>query len=174
MADRATFVDDAMQYSSQLYSAALRMTRNPADAEDLLQETLLKAYRGYHTFKWRSYLALADNSSTPAQREDCNRFGVAPVASPPDLKVGISKNVRSGAYPIHGLRHPPQGDTTGWYLWAGEELSGEPGFFEPVHVGHLAELRPEVLAYLSLPPGWRLLIAPDYEDVWEDSSLLET
>jgi RNA polymerase sigma-70 factor, ECF subfamily len=51
MAERAAFVDDAMQYSSQLYSAALRMTRNPADAEDLLQETLLKAYRGYHTFK---------------------------------------------------------------------------------------------------------------------------
>jgi RNA polymerase sigma-70 factor (ECF subfamily) len=51
MADRATFVDDAMQYAPQLYSAALRMTRNPTDAEDLLQETFLKAYRGYHTFK---------------------------------------------------------------------------------------------------------------------------
>ncbi|MEE9297903.1 MAG: sigma-70 family RNA polymerase sigma factor, partial [Acidimicrobiia bacterium] len=35
----------------QLYSAALRMTRNPADAEDVLQEALLKAYRGYHTFR---------------------------------------------------------------------------------------------------------------------------
>ena len=40
-----------MQYASQLYSAALRMTRNPADAEDVLQETYLKAYRAYHTFK---------------------------------------------------------------------------------------------------------------------------
>ena len=51
MADQATFADDAMQYASQLYSAALRMTRNPADAEDLLQETLLKGFRAYHTFK---------------------------------------------------------------------------------------------------------------------------
>jgi len=34
-----------------LYSAALRMTRNPADAEDLVQETYLKAYRGYDSFK---------------------------------------------------------------------------------------------------------------------------
>jgi RNA polymerase sigma-70 factor, ECF subfamily len=51
MADQADFVDDAMEFAPQLYSAALRMTRNPADAEDLLQETLLKAYRGYHTFK---------------------------------------------------------------------------------------------------------------------------
>jgi len=40
-----------MQYAPQLYSAALRMTRNPADAEDILQETFLKAYRAYHTFK---------------------------------------------------------------------------------------------------------------------------
>ena len=40
-----------MEYASQLYSAALRMTRNPADAEDVVQETYLKAYRAYGTFK---------------------------------------------------------------------------------------------------------------------------
>ncbi|MGD0592902.1 MAG: sigma-70 family RNA polymerase sigma factor [Acidimicrobiales bacterium] len=34
-----------------LYSAALRMTRNPSEAEDLVQETYLKAYRGYDSFK---------------------------------------------------------------------------------------------------------------------------
>ena len=34
-----------------LYSAAMRMTRNPADAEDLVQETYLKAYRGYGSFQ---------------------------------------------------------------------------------------------------------------------------
>ena len=37
-------------YLDQLYLAALRMTRNPADAEDLVQETLTKAYTGYHQF----------------------------------------------------------------------------------------------------------------------------
>ena len=51
MADQARFEEDAMQYAGQLYSAALRMTRNPADAEDVLQEAMLKAFRGYHTFK---------------------------------------------------------------------------------------------------------------------------
>ncbi len=51
MADQATFEQDALQYSRQLYSAALRMARNPADAEDLVQETYLKAYRAYHTFE---------------------------------------------------------------------------------------------------------------------------
>jgi RNA polymerase sigma-70 factor (ECF subfamily) len=50
VADRATFADEAMQYAPQLYSAALRMTRNQADAEDLLQEMYLRAYRGYAGF----------------------------------------------------------------------------------------------------------------------------
>jgi RNA polymerase sigma-70 factor (ECF subfamily) len=51
MADQATFVEDAMEFMPSLYSAALRMTRNPADAEDLVQETYLKAYRGYGSFQ---------------------------------------------------------------------------------------------------------------------------
>ncbi|HEU4917204.1 MAG TPA: sigma-70 family RNA polymerase sigma factor [Acidimicrobiia bacterium] len=51
MADQANFERDAMQFAPQLYSAAMRMTRNPADAEDLVQETFLKAYRAYHTFE---------------------------------------------------------------------------------------------------------------------------
>ena len=50
MADRANFERDALPHTHRLYSAALRMTRNPADAEDLVQETFLKAYRGYGGF----------------------------------------------------------------------------------------------------------------------------
>ncbi|MDE0168963.1 MAG: sigma-70 family RNA polymerase sigma factor [bacterium] len=50
MADTANFERDALQHAHRLYSAALRMTRNPADAEDLVQETFLKAYRGYEGF----------------------------------------------------------------------------------------------------------------------------
>jgi RNA polymerase sigma-70 factor, ECF subfamily len=51
MADQATFAEQAMPLMDGLYSAALRMTRNPADAEDLVQETYLKAYRAFHTFQ---------------------------------------------------------------------------------------------------------------------------
>jgi RNA polymerase sigma-70 factor (ECF subfamily) len=47
MADQAHFADQAMEHMPSLYSAALRMTRNPADAEDLVQETYLRAYRGF-------------------------------------------------------------------------------------------------------------------------------
>ena len=50
--DRALrFERDALPYLDQLYSAAMRMTRNPADAEDLVQETFAKAYAAFHQFK---------------------------------------------------------------------------------------------------------------------------
>ncbi len=51
MANQAEFETDAMQYAPQLYSAAMRMARNPSDAEDLVQETFLRAYRGYGSFE---------------------------------------------------------------------------------------------------------------------------
>jgi RNA polymerase sigma-70 factor, ECF subfamily len=47
----ARFERDAMQYLDQLYSAAMRMTRNPQDAEDLVQETYAKAFAAFHQFK---------------------------------------------------------------------------------------------------------------------------
>ena len=51
MADQATFAAQAMPFMDSLYGAALRMTRNQADAEDLVQETFLKAYRGFGGFE---------------------------------------------------------------------------------------------------------------------------
>jgi RNA polymerase sigma-70 factor (ECF subfamily) len=51
MADQARFTEVAMEHMPGLYSAALRMTRNAADAEDLVQETYLKAYRAYASFQ---------------------------------------------------------------------------------------------------------------------------
>lgn len=48
---REVFTRDALPYADQLYSAALRYTRNPADAEDLLQETLFKAFDKFHQFR---------------------------------------------------------------------------------------------------------------------------
>ena len=51
MADQSRFTDVAMEFMPGLYSAALRMTRNPSDAEDLVQETYLKAYRSYASFQ---------------------------------------------------------------------------------------------------------------------------
>jgi RNA polymerase sigma-70 factor, ECF subfamily len=45
------FENDVMPYLDQLYAAGMRMTRNPADAEDLVQETFAKAYASFHQFQ---------------------------------------------------------------------------------------------------------------------------
>lgn len=113
------------------------------------------------------------NDVEEIQRDLCRAYGVVWVPAPSQLKVGVAPNVKSGAVPVNGLRHPPAGDTTGWYLWAGE---GDPPpaaeFFVPLHVQHLVEWRPDVLKFLGLPPGWRFVTDGNYEDVWEDPALL--
>ena len=108
-----------------------------------------------------------------SQRAVCDRYGVSFVPSPMHLKVGILRNVREGVLSVNGLRHPPAGDTTGWYIWAGEEPSDGPDFFLPLHVDHLREWCPRVLPFLGLPPGSRFLIAEEHQDVWQDEALLD-
>jgi RNA polymerase sigma-70 factor (ECF subfamily) len=49
--DLNRFEDEALPLMPSLYGAALRLTRNPADAEDLVQETYLRAYRSWHQFE---------------------------------------------------------------------------------------------------------------------------
>ena len=107
------------------------------------------------------------------QKDVCKKYDAEFYPSPSNLKVGISTNIREGIVPINGFRHPPEGDTTGWYIYAGEELSTAPGFFKPLHVEHLDDWCPQIKKFLGLPPGWRFLIAGDYEDVWFDESLLD-
>jgi len=47
----ARFERDALPFLDQLYAAALRMTRNPSDAEDLVQETYAKAFAAFHQYQ---------------------------------------------------------------------------------------------------------------------------
>ena len=49
--DKKRFQEEALPLLDSLYSGALRMTRNPADAEDLVQETMLRAYRAFDRFE---------------------------------------------------------------------------------------------------------------------------
>ena len=46
-------------------------------------------------------------------------------------------------------------------------------FFQALHVSHLKDKCPEILKYLGLAPGWRVLVASEYEDVWYDEKLLD-
>jgi hypothetical protein len=77
------------------------------------------------------------------------------------------------AWPVHGLRHPPAHGSSGWYLWTGE-LRADHDFFRPLHVRHVIEACPPVERFLHLAPGFRFLVAQDYEDVWFDAALLRT
>jgi RNA polymerase sigma-70 factor, ECF subfamily len=48
---RQRFADEAIPLLDTIYAGALRLTRNPADAEDLVQETFLRAYNAFHQFE---------------------------------------------------------------------------------------------------------------------------
>lgn len=98
----------------------------------------------------------------------CRRHGASPVHVTHDEKVGIARNVRTGLLPINGVRLRPEPGTSGWFIWAGEEMSQSLEFFEPLHVSHLSSWCPAALPFLLLPPGWRFLVAGEYSDVWFD------
>ena len=107
------------------------------------------------------------------QDATCVRFSAKCAAVAPGTKAGVALQTR-GQLPLNGLRHPPERDTCGWYLWWGDTLDqSNAEFFQPLHVEHLQEYCPEALPYLSLPPGWRIQVAPGHEDVWFDERLLD-
>jgi len=116
---------------------------------------------------------MAESPITPAQAALCAKHAASGLAALPDQKVGLARDFSRQVLPLNGLRHPPEAGTTGWFIWSGEELSQSPDFFMPVHVAHLDALAPEVVPFLALPPGWRFLIAGEYEDVWFDPSLID-
>jgi hypothetical protein len=105
------------------------------------------------------------------QHNVCRRFGTEYI--PPDIeqKVGIALG-SLGMLPLHALRLNPENNTCGWYIHGGE-FSTDPDFYQPLHVTHLAEYCPDIVPYLALPPGWRVLLAPDHEDVWFDEEMLK-
>jgi hypothetical protein len=82
------------------------------------------------------------------------RLSVVPQFVSDDDTVGIASNVRDpDRWPLNGLRHAPEAETSGWYLWAGEELMANDDFFQPLHVAHVRDWRAELQPYLALPPG---------------------
>ena len=110
MADQAAFAEQAMEFMPSLYSAALRMTRNPADAEDLVQETYLRAYRGFGGFEegtnlraWlyriltNTYINTLPGQAAPARRDRARR-GRGPLPLPPPRRA------RGGRWPVAAPR----------------------------------------------------------------------
>ncbi|ATQ71015.1 immunity protein Imm33 domain-containing protein [Methylosinus trichosporium] len=106
-----------------------------------------------------------------AQKQICSQFSAPYYGCDLALKVGVSRNLKEGIRPINGMRISPDKETSGWYIWAGENLSTEEDFFVPLHGIHLQEWAPLVLPFLGLPPGWRFLVTEHYRDVWSDKEL---
>lgn len=105
------------------------------------------------------------------QEETCRKYQALPLACPTNSTVGISRRVKEGRWPVHGMRIQPDHNANGWYIWEGE-WSDDAEFFAPLHVYHLRNWCPQLIPYLRLPVGWRFLIAPEYEDVWFDAALV--
>lgn len=104
--------------------------------------------------------------------EICRRFGAEYTPPEAGQNVGIALG-SLGRVPLHATRLHPENGTCGWYIHCGEH-SIDADFYQPLHVAHLAERCPEIVPYLALPPGWRVLLAPHYEDVWFDGELLRS
>jgi len=128
---------------------------------------------------WRDYLHTGEyklrdyndwNIHIQRQKDICVRVNSSWRPVNPKHKIGISGNLDN--QPIHGLRHPPEKGTTGWYIWTGEYSTAD-DFFKPIHAGHLLQSRPDLIKYLGLQPGYRFLIDNQgHEDIWEDNQLL--
>lgn len=89
--------------------------------------------------------------------------------------IGLAiPSLATGKGILHGLRHPPAGNTNGWYIWSGN-YSEDPDFFQPVCLEHLQHyISRDIHEYLELPPGYRFLTdGLNDEDVWYDSKLLD-
>ena len=102
-----------------------------------------------------------------AQRDVCQRFSAefTPIAW--QLRVAIADDFFTDQLPKNGVRVAEEGNMTGWYLYSGETMSEAEDYFSPYCAEHLLEKIPSVMPYLGLPVGWRFLLAPNYEDVWQ-------
>lgn len=100
----------------------------------------------------------------------CTRVGCEPLPPKQDERAGVAVHTLH-LRPLNALRHSPGRGSSGWYVWGGEVISEESTFFKPMHIAHLTDRVPELIPYLSLAPGWRVLIAVGYEEVWFDESV---
>jgi hypothetical protein len=88
--------------------------------------------------------------------------------------IGIALGRGTELRPLNAIRHSPAGSSNGWFVWRGGPVPPEADdFFSPMHLAHAADDFPELLPYLALPPGWGVILAPGYADVWYDCGFLD-
>ena len=102
----ARFERDALPYRGPMYFTALRMTRNPADAEDLVQETFTRAYASFGQFQPGTNLKawlyrILTNTFLSSCRKRWHEPQLAPVSDISDRQLA-----RAASWPSSGLRPP--------------------------------------------------------------------
>ena len=100
------------------------------------------------------------------QRRICDKYGL-PAQAPADMvALAIGSLDQS---PIYGTRIDlPENGTISWFIHCGAHSEAS-DFYQPLHAAHLAELLPQVLAYLALPSGSKFILdRAGYEDVWRE------
>ncbi len=105
------------------------------------------------------------------QIDTCRRFSAKFHPCREFEKVGLAIHTL-GQVPVNGVRLQPEGALCGWFIWCGKDFSLAPDFFSPLHYVHLPKYLPQLIPYLGLAPGHRILIAPGHEDVWYDSDIV--
>ncbi|MFN8590296.1 MAG: sigma-70 family RNA polymerase sigma factor [Thermomicrobiales bacterium] len=97
LAASAAFEADVLPLAPSLYRMAYHLTRNRAEAEDLTQETFLRAFRGYRDFRGGNLKAWVFTILRNAYRDECRRRGREPILEA-DLNEGvllINQNLRN-------------------------------------------------------------------------------
>ena len=103
------------------------------------------------------------------QKDICGKYASEWTPINNKMLVGVADNLT--ADPIHGLRHPCDKGTTGWFIWTGEYSQAD-DFFKPMCAEHLLQIRPQIIKYLALDVNFRFLTDTNgYEDVWYDDRL---
>lgn len=113
-----------------------------------------------------------DDHIVDEQKAICKRYKAKFTPTDMESLLGLSSNTDGINIPINGLRHPQEGDTSGWYIWSGKEFTQDKDFFKPMHAKHLKDISPMIMKFLGLPPGYRFLYTGDYLDIWYDPDLL--
>ena len=100
------------------------------------------------------------------QRRICDKYGLPAQAPEAMVALAIGSLDQS---PIYGTRIDlPENGTISWFIHCGAH-SDASDFYQPLHAAHLAELLPQVLAYLALPSGTKFILdRAGYEDVWRE------
>lgn len=105
------------------------------------------------------------------QHRMCLRFDARYMPPAMDEKMGIALGTLD-RLPLHVVRLQPDNGDCGWYIHGGEN-SEDANFYQALHVSHVEQYCAKIIPYLALPPGWRVLLAPDYEDVWFDEKIIK-